>query len=178
MTIFVRLKMFMAGAGVLAVMATWSGFRFANSYRSAQVAAENLSACRQLAQQISDLATAPTKAWQQNEAPFDSLRLELQQIVAAEDIGESNLISVNQQQARRLGEGDYLTEPAQIELRNVTLGQLVSLLLQITQGRRGLNVQAVRLSAPRGIEHAGEAETWSAEVILTHLIFSPKSTAP
>lgn len=158
----------------LFLFAIISVMRLDGSRKSALAAAERLETCRDLAYRIQQLAQSPAQAWTETDAPFDQLRLELEQAVQELNIPTASLLSVDQQPARRLGKTAYLVEPAQIDLRGLTLRQLVELLDAIIAGQPGLVVQSIRLSAPRENKTSKNAESWTVEVILTHLIFSPE----
>jgi hypothetical protein len=59
---------------------------------------------------------------------------------------------------------------ASTRLPNVTLQQLVTILYNLT-GEHGLMAKSLRLSAPQ-TDDAGSQ--WSAELVLTYLIYDPQ----
>ncbi|NQU23851.1 MAG: hypothetical protein HQ567_21425 [Candidatus Nealsonbacteria bacterium] len=162
----------------LTALAVWSYFRLVSGHRVAQVAAENLDRCRRLADQIDGLCETPMQAWLESQAPQEKLTLHVQQAAQTAQIDESSLIRIDPQPGHRVGETDYLSEPTLLQMRSVSLRQLVGFLKEVTAGQAALQVESICLSAPRSVASSEKAETWTAEVTLTQLVFSPKSAAP
>jgi len=161
----------------LAIAAGWSYLRLASSRRVAQAAAEDLDRCRQLGLQIERLSRAPTEAWLEGQTRQEKLILHIQQAAQTTEIAESSLVRIDPQPSRRIGETDYLDGPTLLQLRNVSLEQLARLLKEIIADQSGLFIESIRLSAPRSVPSSEGDERWTAEVVLTQLVFSPKSSA-
>jgi hypothetical protein len=156
----------------LLAMAGWSYCEFSNSSAAAAAAAGDLAACRDLVGQIKALRQKPvlvgTKARTSTEVAHS---IE----AAAKNAGLplTNILQIDPQSPRRLGNSAYEEQPTRVELRNVTLKQLLVFLYALANDGTGLNLAELRLGAPRDEMNAGTEETWLAEVTLTHLIFAP-----
>jgi hypothetical protein len=147
--------------------------RWLSAKASAQDAAENLVRCRMLATEIAELKRRPTQASLQLQS-----QQELASLVAASakvaEIADSAVVSIRPEPARRVAKTAYLQQSTGVQLRQVSLRQLVNFLAEVTTRDRRILPSSLRLSAPRG-KNDGQAENWQVEVVLTNLVFSPES---
>ena len=156
----------------LAVLAGWSYCEFTAGCSDAAAAASDLAACRNLTQQIKTLRKKPvlvgTKARSSTEVAHS-----IETAAKGAGLPLTNILQIDPQSPCRLGNSAYQEQPTHVELRNVTLKQLLVFLYALANDGVGLNLSDVRLSAPRDEATQGANETWLAEVTLTHLIFAP-----
>lgn len=140
----------------------------------ADKAAQNLQQCRQIAEQIQKLQSAPVQASVDGKT-MNTLSTTISKAAEVAEIPESAIKRKDPQALRRIGKTSYLEQPTQVKLDKVTLEALVAFLCEIAYSEDNLKTTSLRLSAPRSKPKKDEPETWSAEVILTHLIFSVES---
>jgi len=173
------MTMVFAGLLVFLAIATW---RFVDNRRAARSAADNLGKCNKLAKQIELLAARPTHASREQKSPQD-LSLTVQKAARIAEFPEKAVVRIDPEADRRVGKTAYSRQPTRIVVRNVTLASLVKFLEEVSSSEAALQATAVRLTAPRTPpKEAGDnpeevKETWSAEVTLTHLLYSPEYAA-
>jgi len=90
------------------------------------------------------------------------------------------IVRIDPRSARRIGDTPYEEQPTRVELRELTLEQIVSFLSKVVREERGTEVTELRLKPARtgGVNAedspvSGQVELWDAEVTLTALAFSP-----
>jgi hypothetical protein len=155
-------------------LAAWSCLRLQAGYQRAQSARENLSVCEQLAGRIERLRTLPSQA--SLDARSDAELTGLMDTAANQlRLPPRSIQNIDPQPIRRLEKSPYKVQATQVTLQNVTLLQLVSILMNVTRGDSELKVTELRLNAPHGADPNDNVETWDAEATLTQLIFSPTS---
>ena len=165
-----------ATIGCLMAVLSWSGWQMQASRAAAQLAAENLGQCQALAQKIAALQHGPSRATLKAKSSTE-LAKRLEQAARAAKVASDRITRINPQPARRVGETVYKEQQTRVELRGVTLRQLVTFLDAVTGEATGLHVAGLRISAPRqeGASTQKNAETWIAEVTLTEFVFTAKS---
>jgi hypothetical protein len=158
---------------VLVVVAAWSYWRLLASQEAAAIATDNLQACLRLTAQIKTLREKPLRAGSEARSATELAHL-IETSAQKANLSVTNVVQIDPQPAHRLSNSAYKEQPTLVELRDVTTKQLIVLLHALADGESGAEVAELRLSAPRD-EPAVTAkeETWTAEVTLTHLIFSP-----
>ena len=137
----------LALAGLLGLLA-FSGLRLYRNRRAAEVAAENLTVCRQLARQIERLNSTPTRASLHRRSSGD-LALKIQQAAQIAKIPESAIVRIDPQANRRMGETPYVQQPTRLEIRQISFDGLVRFLAEVSSSESGLQATSVRLTAPR-----------------------------
>lgn len=142
-----------------------------------EVARENLNRCQDLAEQIREVQQRPTMAALE-ETSITTLATVVESAAERARIPKSAIIRVEPQPMRRIGETDYKEQASLVEMRAVSLQQLIQLLHTLLTEQSELDVGSLRLSAPRyDVEPNADAiETWLVEVTLTYLIFAPQVT--
>lgn len=158
----------------LAVFGSWS--LSDASRRAALRAADHYQDCRKLAVRIQRLQTQPTLA-SDAALSVQEVRRQIDLARQTASIPSDQLDLIDPQRPRRLGETPYLEQATHVALSRVTLQQWATFLHALTHNDSGLNVAQMRLSASRGGVGTGP-ETWQAEVTLTSLVFSPKTSLP
>lgn len=152
----------------------WSGLRLLNQRAAAITAAADLQRCEDLAQRIRTLENKSRLAGAQ-EIPMDELARPIEQAARSARIDTAqSLVRVVPESPRRIGDSSYKEAATQVQLRQITLGQLVAFLHSASSNGTGLETTSIRLSAPRDQENG---EHWTVETTLSYLIYSPKSSA-
>lgn len=155
-------------------LAAWSYVRLQVSYQRARAAGESLAVCEQLAKRISQLRTLPSQASLDARSAAELTGL-MDNAANELRLPPRSVQNIDPQPVRRLEKSPYKVQATQVALQDVTLRQLVSVLMHVTQGDSELKVTELRLSAPRTEDPNDGVETWNAEATLTQLIFSPTS---
>lgn len=83
------------------------------------------------------------------------------------------LVRIEPQAAVRLRDSPYRLRPTRLELRRVTLEQLVSFTHAMIDEAQGTTVRDIRLTAETSSQGVMNADLWSVELVLTQLIFAP-----
>jgi len=157
---------------LLAVCAAWSLGDLAGQRAAAHGAAENLVRCRRLAGRIRALRRRPARA-AERERQSAELTGPIERAARDAGIPSDRLVRISPEPARRLGESAYEEKPTRVFLKRVTLEDLVTMIHTLTDPERGLDLKSLRLAATsRGVAEG----TWSAELVLTYLIYKPART--
>ncbi len=136
-----------------------------DSLRDAQI-------CRKLAAQITSLRTQPTMADTSQKA-IEELAARVQLSAESVGINPDDIASIAPDQPTRLAESPYLEQATTVQLREVTLPQLVKLLCNLSDNRGGLRIKAIHLSIP---PQQVTGDLWSAEITVTSMIYSPMTS--
>lgn len=160
----------LAAAAAMAAMA-WLELR--EAHEAVRRAAGDLEDCRRLAAEMAEFDKLPAFAVLEPESPrelVDHVQAASQQA----SLPPEALVRIEPQAWQRPGDGPYRIRPTRLELRNVTLPQAASFAWHLSDSSRGLTVRDLRLSSEqREGSPRGAVETWTAEVTLTQLVFSP-----
>jgi len=167
-TIFLYL---LIGVGLIAADAwCYLGILGAARDRAASATAD-AELCQRLARQIMALQAKPAVADTQEQAQ-DQLSARIESDAHRFGITGDNLASIDPEPAERVADTVYLEKPTVLQLRQVSLEQLINLLCQISGDGSGLRIKALRLSVPPQNQ---QGNLWSAEVTVTYLIYAPVS---
>lgn len=161
--------------GMVGVCA-WSYFHRGAAANRLETDLDNLAVCQHTAEKISHLRQQKQRAQLQTK-PTSELNRKIETWAGEVGIEPKRLARVEPQEPRRVGDTQYLEQVTELELMGVTLEQVVRL-AQLAEGSdEGMKFNSLRISPPRSAAPAeGEPEMWNAEVALTYLIYSPKST--
>lgn len=152
----------------LAGVMRWQGNR-----ASAQQAAEDLAACRRLAEELEELRGAPQTVRLEQQTQ-QQITLSIQRAAQIAEIADSNILRITPQAGRRLRDSPHLQQPVDVEIRSLTLGQLTRFLNELGALDEGLKPTSLRLTAPRSQPSDTKNEMWGCEFVLTYLVFSPE----
>jgi hypothetical protein len=169
-----RLTMLLALVAALVGLTAWSFWQMQSCQASMEDAFENLQVCHGLIERLEILRARPQQAALSAE-PTTNLTKRIEQAAATAKLATNAIIRIDPQTASRLDDSSYQTQPTRVELRDITLPQLAKFLNALVSLDAGLEVSALQLTAPRHeTDGNSESEQWSAEVVLTYLVFSPK----
>lgn len=171
-----KLVLLVVMASVLCAVLGYLAVRMNSAKESAHRAAEDLQACRILADRIHKIATAPKKALEEQRS-LDDLSSRVEQAATAAKLPDGAVARILPQADRRLGDSAYIAQPTRLECRNVRISELVFFLSELISGDAAIHATTIRLSLPHGVSNDDSTEAWNAEVVLTHLLYSPNSSA-
>lgn len=157
-------------AGIAAVGVSYTYCRKNSTRRvTAQLAAER---CQYIAVQLEQLRTAPPKATLASRSA-DDLGSVVEKAAADAQLARDRVLRIDPQPAKRLGKTDYLEQATEVELRAVSLRQLVTFLYNLSDADRELAIGNLRLQVPHAAENSGGEELWLADIVLTQRIYAP-----
>ena len=160
-------------AGLLTLV-SWSGYRLTSAKDAAAESARGLAECHRHATNIEILRKGPAAAGATEPAAGD-LNRRVERAAQSAGLPRGAVARIDPEPARRVGDTPYRESPTQVRLRRVTLRQLFTFLHALgardgAAGSAGLQVRALRLTAPRGLE-SGSA--WDVDSTLTYLVYDP-----
>jgi len=126
-------------------------------------------ACEQLAQHIVTLRRQPMVAVSTFQGQ-ERLSARIETTAHRFGITGDNLAAIDPEPPIRLGNSIYLEKPTVIQLRKVSLGQLINLLCDLERTSEGLKIKSLRMSIPPQNQESG---LWTAEVTVAYLVYSP-----
>lgn len=172
-------KRSLAGIGIAAVLAIGNVLAFAEFHAgqaSARAAAENLGECKRVADEIETLRQRPATSTLETQS-VSELSKRMEEAMKFAQLPAACLIRVDPQAARRVANTEFKQQSTSLELRGVTLKQLIQFLHKLESSQAGLQTSSLHLAAPQRPAADTSAETWTAQVVLTSFIFAPKKTA-
>jgi hypothetical protein len=163
------------GGALMFALLAWSYLTLDSSRDEAHRAVEQTTQCQAWASSIAqhrDLSPAPT--WTHPDSPADELTGRIARAAHDAGLADDNIDRIEPQQAYRFGESTYELKPAELDLRNVTMRQVVGLLHLLDDGASNasashrLELKNLRLSTST----TGADERWAAQVTLVELMNS------
>jgi len=155
---------------VLALASAWRWYALSESAREA---AKELALCRDMATQIRSYRASPQAA--QLERPSQQqVTLLIERAAEEAEIPNADILRITPQQGRRRSKASHVEQPTNVELRQVTLGQLSRFFQGLRAVDLGLQPTSIRLTAPRNSPAATQNEVWGCELVLTYVVFSPE----
>ena len=148
-----------------------------SGHSAARAAALNLRECKELADEIVGLRRQPSKVSIEGQSATQ-LSKRMEEALRAAQMPSTCLVRVDPQPARRLKDSEFKEQPTGLELRSVTLRQLVQFLQKLESGEARLRISSLGLVATQKPLIGAAEETWTAQVVLTSLIFAPKKIPP
>jgi hypothetical protein len=147
----------------------WAWITFESAKSDAIAAVADARACRQLAARITSLKVQPTMAASSQEAS-EQLAARVQSSVQSLGISADTIASIAPDAPMRLGNSPYFEQATTVDLRGVTLAQLVDLICNLSSGS-ALHVKSLHLSAVPQQTNG----LWDAEVTVCSMIYSPST---
>ncbi len=154
----------------LSLMTVYSYAQMRSTTDGVRRADAELKTCHRLVSEIINLQVRPGFAAVEQEPP-SAMANRVQQAVRLARLPTGAVVRVAPQPTTRLGNTSYQVAATTLELRNVTLEQVTTFSQHLIDEDHGLTVRDLRLYAS-GVPNSGP-ETWSADLTLTQLIFSP-----
>jgi hypothetical protein len=170
-----RTRLLIAAAlGILAVYALLSVLdaRAAES-RLAQARGDLAEVQGKLAD-IDRLKRAPKIAALQLESPAE-ITNRIAAALQVAGLSKSSLLKEEPLDPQRIQRTDFDQRITTIDLTPATLSQIIKFCDALRDEETGTVVRDITLSEPQGEENGGAEEKWETELVLTQMIFSPKS---
>ncbi len=161
-------------AALLAVTAVWCCGRMAARRRAATQARDDLAACRQMADLITDLGRRQAVA-EERERQSSEVAGPIEQAAREAGVAAGQIVRINPAPPRRIEGTAYKEKPTQVFLKRVPLKAIVATLHTLSQADQPLHPSAIRLTAPNREDTGSQ---WDAEVVLTYLVYDPVQTTP
>lgn len=152
----------------------WSLSALNGARASAESRGEDLADSRRLAERIISMRREPTLA--ASAQPRLELTGRIEQAAREADLPEGSLDRIGAEQQQRL-DADTSRRTRQLFLRDVTLQQLITFLHTLTAEAGGLQIQSIRLVAPRDAREDAD-DRWNSEVVASYTLFDPASDGP
>jgi hypothetical protein len=154
----------------LAAADLWIWFELTSARSSAVAATSNRAYCQQLATRIRGLREAPAVAQSQAIAASELVR-RIERAMASAELAPDRLGSVLPEAPKRVEDSPYVERPTNLQIRSVSLRQLVSFLHAVTSDS-GLRITSIRLAEPR---EETAVDAWNADVTVSYWVYSPKA---
>ena len=152
-----------------ALAAVWCYGKLVASREQAAAAAAELAECRRYADAIGEGRKAPSLA--SAEQPQAELGRRIERAAKAAKLPAGGVERIGAEQQARLTP-QTVRRSRQVILRGVTLRQTMTFLHELSAADRGLRVQDLRLTAPRG-DAAGDR--WGVEATLAYEVNEPQA---
>lgn len=165
-------------ACALCLVDGWAGWRWAACQGELAMAREDVSGCEELGQRIESLRGAPVKV-EETARTGDALAKLVES--AAQDAGltSDRIVHVAPVEPRRIGDSPYLEQTTAVELRAVTLRQLIEFSLSLGHKEPRIKIPSVSFRTPPGDANTNIGpELWNVQLTLTAHVFAPKMPAP
>ena len=153
----------------LLVASLWSYGQLNAARSRSSLEGDARSRCEGLADQIQAIHDEPTMADDHAMLKSDMTRY-IASAASTASLEERKLVSIDHQNARRIGRTPYLEKPTRLTLRDVKLPQVLTMLYALTQDNPRLNISRLRLTAPRD---ETDTMTWTVDTTVTYLIYDP-----
>ena len=163
--------------GLMIIIVGYLGMRLHEAREAARQASGDLQACQLLADKIKRVSASPKKALEEQRS-LDDLSSRIEQAATTAKLARGVIARILPQSDRRLGDSPYVAQPTRVECRDVGLRELVFFINELLSGDKTLHATAIRLSTPLSAANAKhDSESWNAEFVLTHVLYSPNSAA-
>ena len=162
------------GLSTLVGLALLGYWRMNAAAAAMRAAARDVGECRRLVAEIAGLQELPQfAALEPDSSSLIGQRIE--QATKDARLEPASLIRIQPQPSFRMGNSDYRLWPTRLELSQVTLEQVASFAHSLADEERGLTVGDLRIWTTSSASSAGMQESWSSEITLTQVTFSPTS---
>jgi len=155
----------------LAILAFWLYGELERAHRGALVEATNAKESQDYSSRIIDLKKRPELVADRMSTTAQiaqSVEMAMQEAA----IPAAKLVRIEPRSAIRFERTSFLLQPSHIELREISMEQLIRF-LHILSTRNRLDATDLRLHAPRGTVTESGPELWNAELVLTNTIYFP-----
>ena len=164
-------------AVALVILAIYAVISVMGAASAAQRLAQARGDLRDLSQKLNEieqLQRAPKVAALQLESPAE-IANRIAKALEAAGLSESTLMKEEPSDPQRVQRTDFEIRATSIELAPATLPQILRFCEALRDPETGTVVRDIVLRAPRNEGPDGKQETWESQMVLTQMIFSPKS---
>jgi hypothetical protein len=156
----------------------WALWQWDSARQQLDGAEAELAAADRLANSIRTLRRSPEKL-EPNARSADSLAKLVEGAAQQVGLGTDRIVHVAPSEPRRVGNTPYLEQTTAVELRNVTLKQMVDLTQAVSRNAPRLMVPTISVRMPPAESNSSDRnELWNVELTLTGHLYEPKMPAP
>lgn len=156
---------------VYAGISLWDARLSARRYRQSLQDQQDI---QELLGQIGQFQRAPKVAALQLESPAE-ITNRIARALQAAGISESSLMKEEPSDPQRVQRTDFEIRSTVIDLAPATLPQILRFCEALRDPETGTMVRDLNLSPPRNQADDKDEEKWESQMVLTQMIFSPKS---
>ena len=165
---------FALAIGALLIADGWAGWEWACSQQELAIVREQNFDSAALGQRIASLRTGPLKV-EETARTGDALARLVESAAQVAGLPNDRIVHVAPGEPRRVGDSPYLEQTTAVELRAVTLRQLVELTVATGKKEPRITIANVALRMPPGDVNSNPAhELWNVQLTLTAHVFAPK----
>ena len=152
----------------------WAGWLWMRSRQDWTQARDQLTLCQALANEIQMLRSAPIR-FEEGARTSDALAQLVESSSQKANLGSDPIVHIAPGEPRRVGDSPYQEQLTEVELREVTLRQVLEFALVVGRSGPSIHCSTLTLRVPPGTEESlGEGELWNAQVLLTTYNYAPK----
>ncbi len=159
---------------ILAIYAVISVTAAASAVQRLSQARVDLQELSRKLNEIQQLQRAPKVAALQLESPAE-IANRIAKALEVAGLSESSLMKEEPSDPQRVQRTDFEIRATSIELAPATLPQILRFCEALRDPETGTVVRDILLNAPRNEATGGKEEVWESQMVLTQMIFSPKS---
>jgi hypothetical protein len=158
----------------LAVFDGWVLWQWVSGRQQLEVDLEELAATARLADSIHALRRSPEKL-DATARSADSLAKLIESSAQQVGLGTDRIVHVAPSEPRRIGNTPYLEQTTAVEMRDVSLKQVVDLTQALSQVAPRLTIPSISIRTPPSESNSsGKGELWNIELTLTGHLYEPK----
>lgn len=154
----------------------WCAWQWQIAEAEAVFARQQLAECERLARRIFRLRRAPAR-FEDSLRSNDALARLVEDGVKLAGVETRNISEISPGEPRRIGDTPYKEQLTTVQLREITLPQLIAFLLSVPEVDRAIQIGTVNLRAPIGgnsaVSRQPTAELWNTELTLTSRFYAP-----
>ncbi len=159
---------------VLAVYAVLGVMDSQSAAQRLQLAQDDLAEVSRKLDDIKRLQTGPKVAALQLESPAEiTNRVDLARQKAG--LPQASLLKTQPQEPKRIERSDFEVRSTDIDLSAASLPQIYAFCVALHDEETSTVIRDITLNEPRNGGAGGRQEKWESQLVLTQMIFSPKS---
>jgi hypothetical protein len=155
----------------------WVAWQWTSSQQQLGADQQQFAADNQLARSIEALRRSPEKL-EATARSADSLAKLIEAAAQQVGVGTDRIVHVAPSEPRRIGNTPYLEQTTVVELRDVSLKQLVDLTQAVGRVAPRMTIPSVSIRMPHSESNLlSRGELWNVELTLTGHLYEPKIPA-
>jgi hypothetical protein len=165
-------------ASAVCVADVWAGWEWTGRRQQLAVFRQQSQDSEALADKIDHLRQAPVKVEETTRAG-DTFSKLVESVALEVGLASDRIVHVAPSEPRRIGDSPYLEQSTAVELREVTLRQLVEFSVALGRKEPRLAIPNVAVRIPPGDANPNKGrELWNVQMTLTAHVFAPKIPTP
>jgi hypothetical protein len=167
------------GAGLLCLLGFdgWALWQWTSTRQQLDFDEQQIAATNRLADSIRALRRSPAKL-EVTARSADSLAKLIEASAQQVGLGTDRIVHVAPTEPRRIGNTPYLEQTTAVELRDVSLKQVVDLTQALGQAAPRLAIPSISIRMPPSeANSSAKGELWNIELTLTGHLYEPKMPA-